>query len=98
VILLQRVTLKLLQMVAFTPAQQPCQNVEVVVPIQAYPSVAPHPVAPAARPLVPLTAVSSNGGLRTPAAGARTIVINGRHPKPYKLSDMIRTDAILQVD
>ena len=37
---------------------------------------------------VPLTAVSSKPGFRTPAGGARTIVINGRHPKPYKLSNM----------
>ncbi len=41
------------------------------------------PIAPAARPYVPLSAVSSLGGFRTPAPPCAAPPSWGRHPKPF---------------
>jgi hypothetical protein len=48
------------------------------------------PIAPAAPPYVPLSAVSSLGGFRTPAAVLRGTTFIGRHPKPFTDSEVGR--------
>ena len=50
---------------------------------QPAPRGAQIPIAPAAPPSVPLCAVSSLGGFRTPAAEYAAPSVSGRHPKPF---------------
>ena len=57
------------------------------IPIRQRSRGAQIPIAPAARPYVPSSAVSSLGGFRTPAPTCAAPPSWGRHPKPFTEAD-----------